>query len=84
MEEKLKDQYRELRELRGESDNSKKNYVVEIKRLEAEVEVANKKKEAAEAKLKENSKLLSKAESIMAKTNEATLSAVMETLSKKK
>ena len=84
MEERLRELYKELSALRGDSDESKNEYVIEIQRLNAEVAEANKKKDSAEVKLKENSKLLSKAESIMAKTNEATLNAVMDALNRKK
>ena len=83
-EEKLRTQYKEIIELRDEKDTSVNDYVDEIEKLKVQAANAVKEKEAAEAKLKENSKLLSKAESIMAKTNEATLSAVMQAINLKK
>ena len=84
LEEKLRVQFDETLELRGERDSCLTEYKEEINKLKIEAKEATSKKESAEAKLKENSKLLSKAESIMSKTNEASLSAVMKALSKKK
>jgi len=69
---------------RREADfrNKEEAYNQKISKLRKDVAEKTKKKDNIEKQLKENSKLLSRAESIMARTNEATLNAVMEALHK--
>jgi len=56
---------------------------LQITKLKKQLINLNQEKERVETKYKENSKLLSKAESIMAKTNQVTLNAIMDAIQQK-
>lgn len=73
--------------LNKEKDERIQNIVKEahlqINKLKKQLINLNQEKERVETKYKENSKLLSKAESIMAKTNQVTLNAIMDAIQQK-